>query len=254
MSIRLRLTASALCACLLASLGSPARAAQESTDAGWLAVDIGHSLAQPGASSARGKPEFEFNLALGQELASQLQAQQLPFRLIGADGKLEKLAERLPLLGGSSFLLSLHHDSAQAQFLQAWEYQGQTRWHSPQFAGYSLFVSRKNPHLASSLRCARAIGSALQAAGFSHSSHHAAKINGENRPWADAKLGVYYFDDLYIVKNAPTPALLLEAGVIIQREEELKLEQSQTRQKIAQAIVAGLHQCRVLPKVQTKPG
>lgn len=29
-----------------------------------VAIDVGHSFARPGAVSARGKPEFEFNLAM----------------------------------------------------------------------------------------------------------------------------------------------------------------------------------------------
>ena len=37
-----------------------------------VAVDVGHSLAVPGATSARGRPEFEFNCDLAAELAHGL--------------------------------------------------------------------------------------------------------------------------------------------------------------------------------------
>ena len=37
-----------------------------------VAVDIGHSQVSPGATSARGKPEFEFNQAAGTMLVEEL--------------------------------------------------------------------------------------------------------------------------------------------------------------------------------------
>src|SRR5436309_2270272 len=36
--------------------------------AAWVAVDVGHTQEVPGARSAHGRPEFEFNLALARDL------------------------------------------------------------------------------------------------------------------------------------------------------------------------------------------
>lgn len=220
-----------------------------------VAVDIGHSKPHPGATSARGKPEFEFNRELGRVIAQTLQAQQMPAVLIGEEGGMVNLPDRTALASRlhAGFLLSVHHDSAQPQYLQNWLWQGAPQHFSDRFSGYSLFVSRKNPQLETSLHCARLIGQALQQAGLHASEHHAEPIAGENREWADRPAGVYYFDDLLVLKTAAMPALLLEAGVIINREEEQWLLQSSTRKTIATAVAQGLAQCGALPAAVSAP-
>ena len=47
-----------------------------------LALDVGHHTAAPGATSARGKPEFEFNLALAGELQHLLAGMSIPVTLM----------------------------------------------------------------------------------------------------------------------------------------------------------------------------
>jgi N-acetylmuramoyl-L-alanine amidase len=80
-------------------------------------------------------------------------------------------------------------------------------------------------------------------AGFTPTPHHAEPIPGENRPFADRINGVYYFDHLVVLKTATQPALLLEAGIIVNRTDELILQQPAVREKIAVAIAAGLGTC-----------
>ena len=53
------------------------------------------------------------------------------------------------------------------------------------------------------------------------SLHHAEPIEGENREVIDRLNGVYRFDDLVVLRSAAMPAVLLEAGIIKHREEEL---------------------------------
>ena len=101
-------------------------------------------------------------------------------------------------------------------------------------------MSRLNPSLAISLRCASAIGTALRNAGFKPSPHHAEKIPGENRPFADETNGVYYFDNLVILKTARVPAILLEAGIIVNADDELALREPSTRQRIASAVAGAM--------------
>lgn len=210
-----------------------------------IAVDVGHSRAQPGATSAHGAHEFDFNLALAQAITEALAAKQVRVDLIGADGNATSLHARTQAATalGADFFLSVHHDSAQPRYLEPWRWQGEKRLHTERFSGYSLFVSRKNPAREQSLNCARQMGLALQRAGFVASPHHAEPIPGENREWADQPSGVYYFDDLVVLKTASVPAVLLEAGVIVNRDEALRLQSVETRQRIAAAVTEGLTRC-----------
>jgi len=66
---------------------------------------------------------------------------------------------------------------------------------------------------------------------------------GENRPFADEANGVHYFDNLAVLKTASIPALLFEAGVIVNRDEEMRMRDPAVRRKIAEAIAAGSSDC-----------
>jgi N-acetylmuramoyl-L-alanine amidase len=205
-----------------------------------VALDVGHSLAHPGATSARGVPEFAFNRALALVVRQRLEQHGLQVRVIGAKGDMQDLRARTQAAVGADVFLSLHHDSVQAQYLETWTPAGTPRRFSDRFSGFSLFVSRANPGLAPSLACASQLGAALRHAGFTPSLHHAEPIPGESRPFADRLNGVYYFDDLVVLKTATQPALLLEAGIIVNRTEELLLDTPEHRGRIAQAMLAGV--------------
>jgi len=209
-----------------------------------IAVDVGHYLKQPGATSARGVPEFEYNLQLAREIDARLRQAGHKTLLIGDDGLSEDLAKRAPRAAGMDLFISIHHDSVQARYLSAWDYEGVTYWYAGDtFAGFSLFVSRANPRLAASLKCASAIGAALRQAGFTPSRYHADPELGENRPFADELNGVHYFDNLAVLRTATVPALLLEAGVIVNRDEELRMRDPAVREKIADSIARAVNGC-----------
>ncbi len=78
---------------------------------------------------------------------------------------------------------------------------------------------------------------------FAPSRYHAEPIPGENRPFADEANGVHYFDNLAVLRTASVPALLFEAGVIVNRAEELRMRDSAVRQRIAGAIVSVVGTC-----------
>jgi len=208
-----------------------------------IAIDVGHYLEKPGVISARGVTEFEYNLKLAREIEIALKHAGHRTLLIGDDGLSEDLAKRAPRASGMDLFISIHHDSVQPRFLSVWEYEGETLNYSDKFAGFSLFVSRLNSHTEAGLRCASAIGAALRGAGFTPSRYHADPILGENRPFADEANGVHYFDNLAVLKTASIPALLFEAGVIVNRDEELRLRDPAVRAKIVAAIVSGAGRC-----------
>ncbi len=211
--------------------------------AGRIALDVGHSTAAPGAISARGTPEHAFNRALAREIATALAGEGAPSYLIGEHGEMERLMDRVHAARGAQLLLSVHHDSVQEHFLETWMVEGIQRRFSDRYAGFSLFVSRRNPQLARSLACAASIGAALRRAGFQPSLYHAAPIRGESKPFADRVNGVHYYDNLVVLRHARGPALLIEAGVIVNRDEELELSSAPRRKRMADAVAAAAAGC-----------
>jgi N-acetylmuramoyl-L-alanine amidase len=237
MSSRLR-----VCGCLLATMVPVGLVAAMPR---LVAIDVGHSKAHPGATSARGQVEFQFNQALAQSIYEGFSAKKIAAVQIGHKGTLLHLTDRTSAAekAGATFFLSVHHDSVQPHYLKSWQWQGKTQQYSDQFSGFSLFVSRKNPQFTASLQCASRIGAALKQKGLQPSPHHAEAIEGEAKTWADQDNGVYYYDNLVVLKTATVPAVLLEAGVLVNREEELKLQTTDLRHAITEAVAQGLQHC-----------
>ncbi len=205
-----------------------------------IAVDIGHTPEDPGATSARGIPEFAFNMALGRDAAAALGEAGFPVHRIIVSGRgREQLSRRVAAARALSpaLVISIHHDSVQERYLDAWRFAGQPRRYSDRFAGHSIFVSRASRHFEESLAFATALGQGLAAAGLRFSAHHAEKIPGENRETLDGDVGVFEFRNLKVLREAAAPAILLEAGIIVNRAEEIELASPARRQLVAGAIV-----------------
>jgi len=198
-----------------------------------VAVDVGHYAAEPGVISASGVPEFEYNLALALQLKTELEKLRMKVRLIGERGDYAVLYDRTRDARGADLFVSIHHDSVKESLLPQ----------ADRFAGFSLFVSRENPKLGQSLACASAIGARLRAAGFTPSRYHADPATGAPRPFADEANGVHYYDHLAVARTATMPALLVEAGVIVNREEERRMRDPQVRTRIAAAVAEGARAC-----------
>jgi N-acetylmuramoyl-L-alanine amidase len=208
-----------------------------------VAVDVGHFIEEPGATSARGRTEFEFNRDLAVEIDAAAHGRALKTVLIGYDGFMSQLTARTAAAARADFFLAVHHDSVQPYLIRTWEYDSVERSFNDDHAGFSLFVSRKNRSVKKSLACASAIGAALRGAGFVPSLYHADRIPGENKPFADKLNGVHYYDNLIVLKTARSPAALLEAGVLVNRDEELKLRSGETQRRMAVAVAQGLSRC-----------
>jgi N-acetylmuramoyl-L-alanine amidase len=198
-----------------------------------VALDVGHYAAEPGVISASGVPEFAFNLALASEVKAELEKHQVNVRMIGERGDYAVLHHRTRDAQGAELFVSIHHDSVQERLLPQ----------ADRFAGFSLFISRQNPKLAKSLACASAIGAKLKAAGFTPSRYHADPVLGESRPFADEANGVHYYDNLAVARSAAMASVLVEAGVIVNREEEQRMRDPEVRGRIAAAVAAGVREC-----------
>jgi N-acetylmuramoyl-L-alanine amidase len=198
-----------------------------------IAVDVGHYHAEPGVISYSGVAEFEFNLRLANEIKSQLEKSGMQVRMIGEKGNLIFLNHRTRAAQGADLLLSIHHDSVREHLTPR----------RAEFAGFSLFISRRNPQREKSLACASAIGAELRAAGMTPSRYHADPVIGENRPFADELNGVHFYDNLGVAKTASMPAVLIESGVIINRDDEARMNDPAVRARIADAVARGVERC-----------
>jgi N-acetylmuramoyl-L-alanine amidase len=196
-----------------------------------IGIDVGHDAIDFGTLTASGGHEWHYNLATATTIHDALGKAGIKSVLLNADGRPIPLADRPRLAAeqGVTLFVAVHHDSAQEQYLP----------YPDLFSGYGLFTSIKNPGFAQSVEVAKAMGDSLLASGMHPSLHHAEAIKGENRPLIDPKRGIYRFDDLVVLRTAIMPALLVEAGVVINPEEEKAAASQAYRDKIAAAVLAG---------------
>jgi N-acetylmuramoyl-L-alanine amidase len=205
-----------------------------------VALDVGHSKHRGGAISAHGIFEYQFNRRLVGELFTLLQAKGFTHSfIINPNGDDIRLIERSEEANdrAADLFLAIHHDSVKDSFLKDWKVNGKPEKYCDQFHGYSVFFSRKNAEAAESRTFALELGQALLDAGFTPTLHH---VEQEHRPIIDPKRGVYAFDDLIVLKEAKMPAVLLECGVIVNREEEEELNTKNYRKRIIDAIEAAI--------------
>jgi N-acetylmuramoyl-L-alanine amidase len=205
-------------------------------------VDVGHTAKVPGAVSARGVPEFEFNLRLAKLIERQLiDAGFAKTMLLVTEGPtLMGLARRVARANQAhaDLFLSIHHDSVPDWFLENWEYEGKPRHFCDRFKGHSIFVSNDNRDRKGSLLFARLLGMALKARGLQYTPHYTESfMRHRRRQLLDAEAGVYRYDLLAVLRETRMPAALLEAGSIINREEELLLSTPEHQALIAAAAV-----------------
>jgi N-acetylmuramoyl-L-alanine amidase len=256
MTLATRAAALVLAALPLASAGAPfalsqerapARAPAPSCQAGDFRVvlDVGHTAEVPGAISAHGIPEFLFNLRLAEDAKRKL--------VEAGFGKTALLVtDKAPPLGlfervwranklDADLFIAIHHDSVPDYLLQSWDYEGQQLHYNDDFPGYAIFVSNANGDRAGSLTFGHLLGKELETRGLSFTPHYTSPLmRHRRRELLDPQAGVYRYDALAVLERTRMPAVLLEAGSIINRTEELQLATPERRDLISSAIVAAV--------------
>jgi N-acetylmuramoyl-L-alanine amidase len=207
-----------------------------------LVVDVGHTAEAPGATSSRGAKEYDFNLRLGTLIhRSLIDAGFKKTILLVTDGKARpSLAKRVNAANRSSadLFLSIHHDSVPTKFLEKWEFEGQELVYSDRFKGHSIFVSQQNAQAEASVLFGKLLGQQLKARGLIYTPHYTEKFMGKRqRILVEAEAGVYRFDHLVVLMKTNMPAVLLEAGSIINRDEELRMNTAEHKAVISAAVV-----------------
>ncbi len=204
-------------------------------------VDVGHSAKEGGARSARGASEYEFNLRLATQIVQALLDQGFANTtlLITEDPKRSGLLKRVERANkmAADLFLSIHHDSVPKQFKERWEFEDKKYDFSDRFPGHSIFISNDNADRAGSLLFGQLLGREMKTRGLQYTPHYVEPFMGNRRRvLVDADAGVYRFDQLVVLRMTRMPAVLLEAGSIIHRDEELKLLAPERRVLITEAV------------------
>ncbi len=206
-------------------------------------IDVGHTLEVPGAMSARGVPEYAFNLRLATAARQALRDAGFDktVLLITATAPPAGLVERATRANsmGADLFISIHHDSVPDYLLETWDYEGQQNHFSDRFSGFAIFISNENADVAGSAIFGDLLGKQLQARGLKYTPHYTLPLMGHRRrTLVDAIAGVYRYDQLIVLRDTRMPAVLLEAGSIINRQEELEMGRPE-RQALTAAALAG---------------
>src|SRR4051794_32884020 len=210
-----------------------------------IVLDVGHTAESEGAISARNVMEFFFNLRLAQQIEEKLKAEGFAeTRLLLTEGKARpSLVKRVAAANNlrADLFLSIHHDAVPNKLLEDWEFEGKKSHFSDRFSGYSVYVSRNNPNFKTSLSFAELVGKEMKAQGLHYAQQYTQAVMGRyQRPLLNKETGVYSYDQLVVLRKARMPAALLEAGSIINRDEELKMDSPERRNIISSGVTAAV--------------
>jgi N-acetylmuramoyl-L-alanine amidase len=208
-------------------------------------LDVGHTADSEGAISARNVAEFVFNLRLAQRIEEKLKADGFPeTKLLVTEGKARpSLVKRVAAANQlhADLFLSIHHDSVPNSMLENWQFEGKKSHFSDRFSGYSVFVSRNNPDFKTSLSFAELIGMEMKAQGLQYARQYTQAIMGRyQHPLLNKETGVYSYDQLVVLRSTRMAAVLLEAGSIINRDEELKMDSPERRDIVSNAVATAV--------------
>ena len=210
-------------------------------------VDVGHTADSAGAKSARNVSEFLYNHRLAQRIEQRLQDDGFAqTRLLLTEGKARRsLVKRVAAANDlqAHLFLSIHHDSVPTKFLEEWEFDGKKSRFSDRFSGYSVFVSRRNPDFRTSLVFAELVAKEMKAVGLRYAEQYSQPIMGRyRRELLNKETGVYRYDELVVLRSTRMPAVLLEAGSIINRDEELDMDSPERQNIISSSVTAAVKQ------------
>jgi N-acetylmuramoyl-L-alanine amidase len=205
-------------------------------------LDIGHTAEALGANSARNVPEYFFNYRLAAQIERSLieggfdKTVLLVTRGPARPSLFDRVARANRL--SANLLVSIHHDSVPDKLLESWEFEGKESHFSDRFSGHSIFVSYENPRLKGSLLFGRLLGKQLKDRGLQYARQYTLPIMGRyRRKLVDPDVGVYRYDQLIVLRGTQMPAVLLEAGSIINREEELQMNSAERLDLISASLI-----------------
>jgi N-acetylmuramoyl-L-alanine amidase len=166
-------------------------------------IDVGHTATSPGADSARGVPEYEFNLKLADVITQSLHEAGFDktVQLVTRGTRMASLFERAASannLHGDLFI-SIHHDSVPDNLKETWQYEERNIPTATGLAATpSSFLitrgSRRQPWYSA------LTGQELQKRGLHYARHYTLPLMGRYRhDLIDEEAGVYRYDHLIVL-------------------------------------------------------
>lgn len=240
-----RMAAIALCLASCPGFSFAATCSGKAKEDTVIVLDVGHTVTSPGGTSARGVREYYFNLELAPRIRDELvgsgfrSTRVIVTDVDGTQG-LQQRVDRASNMNADIFL-SIHHDGVSDEYLTPWIYEGEEHHFFDRAKGFSLHVSPNNGSYLDSLELARILADRLMAAGLKFTTIHGpSHPEGARVPFLDSSRGIYRRDHLVVLNETEMPAVLIEAGMIANREEELELRsparQTSTAVAVAQAV------------------
>lgn len=136
----------------------------------------------------------------------------------------------------ASAIIEIHHDSVQPGI---YSYLLKSKSGDPMrlyYRGFSLHVYPNE----GSIRLAKAIESAMISLGLIWSEYHTEDIPEERMKLVPGTKAVYERPNLFILRSATVPAVIVECGCIANPEEEELLKTVEYRSKLVQGIRQGV--------------
>ena len=187
-------------------------------------------------------PEYQFNLDLAKAIEQKLIADGFDETVLLVTSGPDRCKDCLQRVRNANTMpadlyLSIHHDSVPEQFKETWEFDGKPNLFSDRFTGHSMFVSFDNAERKASLLFGKLLGKQLKARDLQYTRHYTEAIMGSRRrDLVDPEAGVYRYDKLIVLRHTTMPAVLLEAGMMINRDDELALASPERQTLIAAAV------------------
>ena len=210
-----------------------------------IALDVGHTPTQPGATSARGVTEYAFNRELAGRIKDKLIGSRfrstsvILTQMDGTAGLRQRVRRAADM--NADIFFSIHHDGVHDEYTIPWLYQGRQEYYFDGAKGFSLHVSSKNIRYDDSLRLAQILADELIDSGLTFTTIHETRHpEGARVPFVDSTRGIYRRDNLVVLREAEMPAVLIEGGMIVNRDEELALASPLRQTTIASAVVAAV--------------
>ncbi len=208
-----------------------------------IVIDPGHTPSQGGAVGVRGIHEVQYKDPPVMELVQAAPRAGFDVALTRGPTENVSLEARAQYANArqADLFLSIHHDSAQLQYLEKFKAGDLDAYRTTRpIAGYSIFVSQRNPRFAQSYGFAQMLGEEMRKLGRAPTLHHAERIAGESRELLAPDLGIYRFDDLVVLRQTVMPAVLLEVGVIVDPADEGYVSEPGNQARMVHAVVVAV--------------
>lgn len=242
----------------------------------WIVIDSGHTPMNYGAVSCTDKKEVDYNDELVGAISRELIQKHIQFIVTRAkdrdmddadalrhylvdpldDGKWQnyrQLYSRIAIANKmkADLFISIHHDSVQEHHLRRTE-DGKIIDVRDDFKqqfnpGYSIYIScdpaypNTERNFSDSLKFAEIFAGKMEAIGRKPSTYHEEKPGQDNYVSLDPSRGIYDSKAiLAVLRNAEMPAVLIEAGVIVDAEDEKLVSSTFFRKQFAELLAESI--------------